>query len=148
MADYQMQFLGTIDKKDLSWVVRAVDFENYYAIRLTVLKAGPLPTIGVTRYAVIHGVPQKRVTTPLLMRAQADSVYRVGLDVLGDRFTLSIQDQLVDSWSEPRLGHGGVGFFSEKGAESSIASLHVRGHSDMLGQLCAFLMPTSISNNR
>ena len=53
-----MQFLGTIDKKGLSWVVRAADFNNYYAIRLTVLKPGPVPAIGVTRYAVIHGKAQ------------------------------------------------------------------------------------------
>jgi hypothetical protein len=140
MVDYQMQFLGMIDKKGLSWVVRAADFNNYYAIRLTVLKPGPLPLIGVTRYAVIHGAPQKRVTTPLLISARADTIYRVLLDIRGDQFTLSIQDQPVDSWSESRLRHGSIGFFSEKVAESRIASLHVRGRYDMLGRLCAFLM--------
>jgi hypothetical protein len=148
MADYRMQFLGTIDKKGLSWVARAADFNNYYVIRLTVLKSGPLPMIGVTRYAVIHGVPQKQFITPLLMSARADTVYRVSLDIQGDHFALSVQDQPVDSWSEPRLGHGSVGFFSENDAGSRIASLHVRGHYDMLGRLCAFLMPSSISNSR
>jgi hypothetical protein len=148
MVDYQMQFLGTIDKKGLSWVARAADFNNYYAIRLTVLKPGPLPSIGVTRYAVINGIPQKRFTTPLLMSAQADTVYRVRLDIQGDHFALSIQDQPVDSWSESRLRRGSIGFFSEKDARSRIASLHVRGHYDMLGRLCAFLMSPSISNYR
>src|SRR4029077_20513403 len=38
LADYEMQFLGLIDKKALSWVVRARDFDNYYVIRLVVLK--------------------------------------------------------------------------------------------------------------
>jgi hypothetical protein len=148
MVDYQMQFLGTIDKKGLSWVARAADFNNYYAIRLTVLKPGPLPSIGVTRYAVIHGVPQKRFTIPLLMSAQADTVYRVRLDIQGDHFALSIQDQPVDSWSEPRLERGSIGFFSEKDAGSRIANLRVRGHYDMPGRLCAFLIPSSISKYR
>jgi general secretion pathway protein A len=148
MVDYQMQFLGTIDKKGLSWVVRAADFNNYYAIRLTVLKPGPLPAIGVTRYAVINGIPQKSSTTPVLMRAQADTVYRVRLDLQGDQFALSIQDQPVDSWSESRLGHGAIGFFSEKDAGSRIANLQLRGHYDMLGRLCAFVMPSAISNPR
>ena len=148
LTDYEMQFVGTIHKNGLGWVARAADFDNYYAIKLTVLKPGPLPLIGVTRYAVLHGIPQKRITTPLLLRAQADTVYRVRLDVQGDHFALKIQDQPVDSWSEPRLEHGGIGFFSEQNSESSIASLHVRGHYDMLGRLCAFLMPPSISNNR
>ncbi len=148
MVDYQMQFLGTIDKKGLSWVVRAADFNNYYAIRLTVLKPGPLPSIGVTRYAVIHGIPQKRFTTPLLMSAQADTVYRVRLDIQGDRFALFVQDQPVDSWSEPRLEQGGIGFFSEKDAGSRIASVQARGHYDMLGRLCASLLPSSVSSDR
>ena len=148
MVDYQMQFLGTIDQKNLSWVVRAADFNNYYVIRLVVLKPGPLRAIGVTRYAVINGIPQKRVTTPLLMSAQVDTVYRVRLDIQGDQFALSIQDQPVDSWSEPRLGHGAIGFFSEIDAGSRIASLQLRGHYDMLGRLTAFLTPSTISNDR
>jgi hypothetical protein len=148
MVDYQVQFIGTIDKKGLSWVARAADFNNYYTIRLAVLRPGPLPAIGVTRYAVIHGIPQKRVVTPLLMRAQADTVYRVRLDIQGDHYALWVQDQPVDSWTEPRLGRGSIGFFSEADAGSRIASVHVRGHYDMLGRLCALLMPASISNYR
>src|SRR5262249_21229501 len=55
LTDYQVQFLGMIDKKALSWVVRAADFDNYYVLKLMVLKPGPLPTISVTRYAVVNG---------------------------------------------------------------------------------------------
>lgn len=148
MVDCELQFLGTIDKKDLSWVVRAADFNNYYVVRLTVLKPGPLPAIGVTRYAVINGIPEKRVTKALLIRAQADTVYRVHLDIRGDQFALSIQGQPVDSWSESRLTHGAIGFFSEKDAESRIAGLQLRGHDDMLGRICAFVMPSALSNHR
>src|SRR5262249_23920847 len=57
LTDYQVQFMGMIDKKALSWVVRAADFDNYYVVKLTVWKPGPVPTIGVTRYAVVNGVP-------------------------------------------------------------------------------------------
>src|SRR6185437_1734135 len=90
LSDYQLQFVGTIDKKALSWVVRAADFNNYYAVRLAVLKPGPVPEIGVTRYAVIHGKAQNPVTTPLLMSARSDTVYHVTLDVRGDHFALSV----------------------------------------------------------
>src|ERR1700677_1093043 len=34
LADYQVQFLGLIDKKALSWVVRAADFDNYQVVKL------------------------------------------------------------------------------------------------------------------
>src|SRR5262249_33126931 len=61
LTDYQMQFLGLIDQKAMSWVVRAADFDNYYVIKLVVLKPGPLPQIGITRYAVVNGRADSRV---------------------------------------------------------------------------------------
>ena len=64
LTDYQMQFLGMIDKKALSWVVRAADFDNYYVVKLEVLKPGPRTTVGLTRYAVINGKAVDRVDTP------------------------------------------------------------------------------------
>ncbi len=148
LVDYHMQFVGTIDKKALSWVVRAADFNNYYAIRLTVLKPGPTPVIGMTRYAVIHGKTQSQVTMPLVMNARPDTVYRVSLDMHGDHFALAVQDQPVDSWSEPKLRHGGIGFFSEQDAGSRVAGVQVRGQYDMLGRLCAFLAPSGIPSYR
>ena len=77
LTDYQLQFLGMIDKKALSWVVRAADFDNYYVVKLVVLKPGPLPTIGVTRYAVINGKAQTRVDTIAPIDARHDMLYRV-----------------------------------------------------------------------
>jgi general secretion pathway protein A len=148
MADYQMQFVGMIDKKALSWVVRAADFNNYYAVRLSVLKPGPVPSIGVTRYAVINGKIQDQVTTPLLMSARSDTIYRVSLDVRGDHFALAVQDQPVDSWSEPKLPHGAIGFFSEQDAGSRVAAVQVKGQYDMLGRLCAFLAPSAVASYR
>ena len=148
LTDYQMQFVGTIDKKALSWVVRAADFNNYYAIRLAVLKPGPVPAVGVIRYAVIDGKIQNQVTTPLLLSARSDTVYRVSLDVQGDHYALSVQDQPVDSWSEPKLSQGGVGFFSDQDAASRVTAMEVKGQYDMLGRLCAFLAPSAVTTYR
>jgi general secretion pathway protein A len=148
LADYQMQFVGMIDKKALSWVVRAADFNNYYAVRLSVLKPGPVPAIGVVRYAVVDGKIQNQVTTPLLMSARPDTVYRVSLDVHGDHYALAVQDQPVDSWSERKLTQGGVGFFSDQDAASRITAVQVKRQYDMLGRLCAFLVPTAVASYR
>ena len=148
LADYQMQFVGTIDKKALSWVVRAADFNNYYAVRLSVLKPGPVPAIVVTRYAVIDGKIQNQVTTPLLMSARSDTVYRVSLNVEGDHYALSVQDQPVDSWSESKLAQGGIGFFSDQDAASRVTAVQVKGQYDMLGRLCAFLAPSAVTSYR
>jgi len=50
----QLQFLGLIDKKALQLVVRAADFDKLLCGEAGGVEACPLPTIGVTRYAVIH----------------------------------------------------------------------------------------------
>jgi hypothetical protein len=146
LADYEMQFLGLIDKKSLSWVARARDFDNYYVMKLVVLKPGPLPTIGITRYAVIGGKAQNRVDTPAPVEARPDTLYRVSLDLHGDTYLLALQGKVVDSWSEPRLARGGVGFFSPHGEDSRLRWVQVTHQYDMLGRLCAYLAPYNIPN--
>jgi len=147
LTDYQAQFLGIIDKKALSWVIRAADFSNFYVVKLEVLKGGPLPTIGVTRYAVVNGKADSRVDTIAAINARADMLYRVLMDVHGDEFALTIQGQLVDAWSEPRLRHGGIGFFTARGEESRVRWVQVTHQYDMLGRLCAYLAPYNIQNS-
>jgi hypothetical protein len=144
LTDYQLQFLGMIDKKALSWVVRAADFDDYYVVKLVVLNPGPLPTIGVTRYAVIHGQAQNRGDTIAYINAREDMLYRVRMDIHGDTFALTVQGQLVDSWSEPRLRKGGVGFFTSRGEASRLRWVQVTHQYDMLGRLCAYLAPYNI----
>ena len=144
LTDYEMQFLGLIDKKALSWVVRARDFDNYYVMKLVVLKPGPLPTIGVTRYAVINGKAQNRVDTLAPIEARPDMLYRVSLDVHDDTYLLAVQGKIVDTWSEPRLARGGIGFFSPRGEESRLRWVQVTHQYDMLGRLCAYLAPYNI----
>ncbi len=144
LTDYQMQFLGVIDKQALSWVVRAHDFDNFYVIKLNMLKAGPLPTIGVTRYAVVDGKADSRVDTVAHIDARADQLYRVRMDVHGDDFALSVQGQLVDSWSESRLRRGGIGFFSARGEQSRLRWVQITHQYDMLGRLCAYLAPYNL----
>ena len=145
LTDYEFQFLGLIDKKALSWVARAADFNNFYVIKLVVLKGGPLPTIGVTRYAVVNGKADERVDRIAPLDAREDMLYRVRLNVYGDEFALTVQGQLVDAWSEPRLAHGGIGFFTSRGEESRVRWVQVTHQYDMLGRLCAYLAPYNIT---
>ncbi len=144
LTDYEEQFLGMIDQKALSWVVRAVDFNNYYVVKLVVLKPGPQTTVGITRYAVIDGKPQDRVDTAVPLDARVDTLYRVLLNVRGDDFTLTIQGQMVDNWTDTRLRHGGIGFFTARGEESRVRWVQVTHQYDMLGRLCAYLAPYEI----
>ncbi len=139
LSDYEMEFLGLIDKKALSWVVRAADFDNYYVVKLVVEKKGPIPAIGVTRYAVVNGKPGPATHTNAALNARADTLYHVHLNLQGDSFALAAQDSVIDTWSEPRLRHGGIGFFAAKGEASRVRWVRVTHQFDTLGRLCASL---------
>jgi hypothetical protein len=146
LSDYEMQFTGLIDKKALSFVARARDFENFYVIKINMTKPGPLPSLGITRYAVINGKAQHRADAVAAVTAMPGSLYHVELSVHDDTFLLSLQGKVVDSWSEPELPLGGVGFFSARGEESRVRWVQLTHQYDMLGRLCAFLAPYNISN--
>jgi hypothetical protein len=146
LTDYQVQFLGLIDKKALSWVVRAADFENFYVVKLAIVKSGPIPVIGLTRYAVINGKSLDRHDINIPLDARADTVYRVRTEVRGSDFTVEVQGQIADSWTETRLPRGGVGFFTASGEASRLRWMQIMHQYDMLGRLCAYLAPYDTTN--
>jgi hypothetical protein len=114
LANYRMEFLGQIEKKSLGWVVRAADARNYYAVKLTVTNPGPVPEVSIQRYPVIDGQPGPVRRKRLPVQVQMDTLYRIQMDLRNNDFALSVQGNMVDTWSEPRLPRGGVGFFSSK----------------------------------
>jgi hypothetical protein len=146
LTDYTFEFLGQLDRKSLSWAFRAQDFGNYYAQRLVVLQPGPLPVVGLQTWAVIGGKagPKREVILPIVTRNEM--LYRIKLDVRNENFTLSIQGQLVDFWSDGRLKSGGVGLFGSRGQESRVRWVQVSHQYDALGRLCAYLAPYSIQS--
>jgi hypothetical protein len=144
LTDYDMDFLGMVDKKALSWVVRAKDFDNYYVVKLVLLKGGPLPTLGITRYAVIDGKAETRVDTKVAIDTRPDMLYRISMNLHDDTFLLSLQGSVIDNWTDARLKRGGVGFFAPKGEESRLRWLQLTHQYDMLGRLCAYLAPYNI----
>lgn len=144
MQDYQFEFLGQIGQHSLGWVFRAQDLRNYYVAKLVVLRSGPLPSIGIERYAVINGRPGPRVQAALPLSVHQDTVYRVRMEIRGADYAIYVQDQLVHFWSDPRLMSGGVGFFSSKGEQSRIRWMQVSHQYDALGRLCAYFAPMAV----
>ncbi len=139
LMDYELRFLGTIDQGALSWVVRAADIRNHYVVKLVRLMVGPIPKLAIRRYAVIGGKAVGRVETPFPLDKRTDSLYRVTLNIQADRYVLTVQDQLADSWTERRLKQGGVGFFTDRGERSRISSLQITHQDGLLGRVCAHL---------
>lgn len=148
-TDYHLEFLAQVESKGFGWVYRAENLDNYYASHIVLGRRNGQPSASIVRYAVIHGRETNLVELPLPLPVQNETVYRVSMDVQGNGFTTSVQGQVVDYWSDNRLTHGGVGFFSGRGEVARLSYVEVTHQVDALGRLCAVLAPSSsaINNN-
>jgi len=144
LSDYRFEFLGEIDQKAMGWAFRAQDLNNYYAMKLVVVKPGPLPLVHIVRYAVINGKEGPRVDKPLPLTVRSDMLYRIQVNTRGGDFTIMAQGQVIDFWSDNRLRHGGVGFFCNRGERARLRWVEVSHQYDALGRLCAYLAPYGI----
>jgi hypothetical protein len=139
LANYDLDALVQIQTKGLGLVFRAAGPRNYQAVQVLVEGSGPMPALVVARYSVVEGRPSRPVRVPYPSRFQADTLYRVHLQVRGDAFSLYIQGQLVDYWSDNRLPAGGVGLFCGPGQHARVAWIRVSQNTDSLGRMCSLL---------
>jgi len=146
LADYRVNFSGQIEERGLSWTVRAADPANYYLIRLAITEPGPIPHASIIRYAVVDGRRGEVTTTPLPFPIRNLQMHEIGTAVDGDDFTLYVNGRLVDFWSEPRLRTGGVGFLRGSDEVSRLRWVSVTHQHDLLGRLCALLVPYNFEN--
>jgi hypothetical protein len=142
-TDYRLEFLGQIETKGMSWVVRAHDRQNYYAMRFHVIEPGLRPVLSMVHYPVVGGKPGHSVEVPLSIMVHNNTAYHVTVDVRGNRFAASIEGQEVDSWTDDTPASGGVGFFSEAGERARLYWMKVSKNDDWLGRICAFLSGSS-----
>lgn len=138
LSNYDLEFVGHVEKKSMDWAFRAADFRNYYATKLTVNSGGktnPLPNTGMIRYAVIDGKERDRVEVPLPITLERNTDYHVKVSVRGGRFLTSINGQIVSSWTDNRISRGGVGLFADAGESSAYKWLSVSERDSFLGRL-------------
>ena len=145
-VDYHFEFYGQIEKKSMSWAVRARDTQNYYAMKFTVVEPGLRPVIAAVHYPVIGGKKGQLSQTPLSMMIHNQTAYHVAVDVKGNKVTTSIEGQEVDSFTDDALKAGGVGFFSEVGESARLYWVRVTKNQDWLGRVCAYLSSGSGTN--
>lgn len=141
LTDYSVQFLGKIDYAAIGWVVRAVDFNNYHAVKLVQRGGGPLPRYTIVRYSVVDGKEGPRIEHPLPLNLYKDTLFRIRMDIRGSDYAILVQDSVVDSWSDDRFPFGGVGFFSGRGEESRVRWVQVTYQNDLIGRICAWFAP-------
>jgi hypothetical protein len=142
-TDYRMEFLGQIDGTSMGWVYRAADLQNYYVTRLVVTKPGPLPAMALVRYQVIGGEETQHVQVPVTKVLHNSRPYRIQQEAKGSGFTTSIDNEVVDFWTDDRLRTGGVGFLGGKGDAPHLYWVKVTYQDDFLGKLCATIAPNN-----
>jgi len=138
LSNYELEFMGQIDHRAMSWAFRAPDLRNYYGAKLLIMRPGPLPNADLVRFVVLNGHETERVQLPLPLTLDRATDYRVHVSVKGTRFLTSVNGQLISSWNDARLGIGGVGFFSEPGEESAIRWVSVSERDSMLGRFLSY----------
>ena len=139
LTNYDLDALVQIETKGIGLVFRAAGPRTYQAVRVLVEGSGPLPALVTERYRVVAGQASRPVRTQYPSRFQGDTLYRVHLQVRGDEFSLYIQGQLVDYWSDNRLGAGGVGLFCGPGEHARVAWIRVSHNTDSMGRMCSLL---------
>ncbi len=117
MIDYDVEFLARIDQKSLSWVFRAADEQNYHLATIANSPQGRT----FTRSSVIDGAPGLSVTTPVRQAGSLKAAVTILTRVRGNDFTVSIDGETIERWSDNRLAIGGVGFL---GAPDNRARLY------------------------
>jgi len=138
LSNYEMEFLGQIERKGMGWAFRAPDVHNYYGAKLSIARPGPLPNANLVRFVVLNGHETERLELPLPLTLDRDTDYRVHVSVRGDRFLTSVNGQLISSWMDARLSTGGVGFFSEPGEQGAIKWVSVSERDSMLGRFLSY----------
>jgi hypothetical protein len=139
LTNYDLDSLVQIETKGIGLVFRAEGPRTYQAVRVLVEGSGPLPALVVERYRVVEGQASRPVRTQYPSRFQTDTLYRVHLQVHADEFSLYIQGQLVDFWSDKRLPSGGVGLFCAPGEHARVAWIRVSHNTDSVGRICSLL---------
>jgi hypothetical protein len=138
LSNYEMEFLGQIERKGMGWAFRAPDVRNYYGAKLLIARPGPLPNANLVRFVVLNGQETERLELPLPLTLERETDYCVHVSVRGDRFLTSVNGQLVSSWMDARLGAGGVGFFSEPGEQAAIKWVSLSERDSMLGRFLSY----------
>ena len=139
LTDYDVDALFEIESKGIGLVFRASGPQNYQAVRVVVEGSGRTPALMVERYEVADGKVSHLVRTRYPSPFQADTLYRAHLQVRGPEFSLYLQGQLVDFWSDNRVQPGGVGLFCGAGEHARVAWVRVTQNTDSLGRMCSLL---------
>jgi hypothetical protein len=122
LKNYRIDFSWVPEPRGVGWIFRATDSANYYAAKLRLVQAGAIPTLSAEHFAVVKGVEgthSRKVIT--LSRALREVAVR--MDATGPAFTLFLQGNPADYWTDERFESGSLGFYEEGGQRPVLQGL-------------------------
>ena len=145
LADYSFEFLGEIERQAMGAAFRAQDLDNYYAIKFIRDDSNSMPALRLVRYPVIRGKEGPHVEVAVPSTIRADRMNRFRVETRGGDFTILVEGEVVDSFSDNRLKTGGIGFFCGRGEKARLRWVEVSHQYDTLGKVCAYFAPLSLA---
>lgn len=146
LRDYVFELKASIERRAIQWVVRASGPDNYHFARLNVTPGTPLTALELERWSIVNGRAGKVTRLPLPQGGANQTVYMIRVIAHGDSITTYLQDQVVDTFNDPRLPEGGVGLAGAPEDRPRVYGIHVYHQNDFLGKLCSFLAPQPINS--
>ena len=113
LDDYDLEFLARIEHHSVTWVYRAHDFNEYYQGSIAVAPGGGFT---FSRTTVSGGTRSPAVTVPIqppkpkTPSPGGKTAITVRMRLRGGEFTLYLDGEAVNTWTDARFPVGGIGF--------------------------------------
>jgi hypothetical protein len=133
-SDYDLRFLGEIERRSMNWAFRAQDSQNYYSTKLSITKHGNTESALLTRLVVQHAKTVAKVELPMPVILHTKRPYQVTVAVRGNRFLTLLDGHIIDEWADTTIPSGGVGFYSDAGESAAIHWVDFRERKGFLAQ--------------
>jgi hypothetical protein len=148
LTDYDVETWAEIVNKCFAIVFRAAGPRSYHALKFTSQSSSRKVYIAGERYTVIDGKTSARHLIHGPIPVGEAQPCHIRLQARGDSFTLYVDGQLVDYWSDSRLKSGGVGLFCGPGERARIMWMRVSHQTDLAGKLCALVSAFSTETSQ
>jgi hypothetical protein len=136
-VNYRFDFDAKIQSGSLGWVVRAADYNNYYAYKLVESGRRKSTSFHLERYSVINGLKVASTAAakiPLPSDLAKSGVFNnVSVRVRDNQITTMINGWGVDFWRDSQLDRGGVGFLAGAGDSALFNKMTISGNNDSWG---------------
>jgi hypothetical protein len=124
VSDFRAEFEWVADAKGAGFIFRCVDRSNYQALRIWTATWQQAPRLYEEHFAVLGGIETEHQRKWIPWKPLSGPVH-VGLEGIGFEFTLSIQGNRLDYWTDDRLKKGDIGFFMNRSEQLSISSVRL-----------------------